>query len=78
MECDISNISMPGDAGIKDIFSMCKSIAIIGLSPDPTKDSHKVARYLQECGFKIYPIYPKEETILGEKVYRSLLEIRLN
>ena len=75
MECDISNISMPGDAGIKDIFSMCKSIAIIGLSPDPTKDSHKVARYLQEHGFKIYPIYPKEETILGEKVYRNLSEI---
>lgn len=75
MECDISNISMPGDAGIKDIFSMCKSIAIIGLSPDPTKDSHKVARYLQERGFKIYPIYPKEEMILGEKVYRTLLDI---
>lgn len=75
MECDISNISMPDDAGIKDIFSMCKSIAIIGLSPDPDKDSHKVARYLQKKGFKIYPIYPKEETILGEKVYRSLLEI---
>ncbi|WP_067176076.1 CoA-binding protein [Sulfurospirillum sp. UCH001] len=75
MECDISNISMPGDAGIKDIFSMCKSIAIIGLSPDPTKDSHRVARYLQGHGFKIYPIYPKEETILGEKVYRSLLDI---
>ena len=75
MECEISNISMPDDAGIKDIFSMCKSIAIIGLSPDPSKDSHKVARYLQEKGFKIYPVYPKEETILGEKVYRSLLDI---
>lgn len=75
MECDISNISMPGDAGIKEIFSMCKSIAIIGLSPDPTKDSHKVAQYLQQHGFKIYPIYPKEETILGEKVYRNLVDI---
>ncbi|MBN1839535.1 MAG: CoA-binding protein [Campylobacterales bacterium] len=75
MECEISNIKMPDDAGIQDIFSMCKSIAIIGLSPDPTKDSHKVARYLQEKGFKIYPVYPKEETILGEKVYRSLLDI---
>ena len=54
---------------------MCKSIAIIGLSPDPTKDSHKVAKYLQEHGYKIYPIYPKEEMILGEKVYRSLRDI---
>ena len=57
MECDISNISMPGEAGIKDIFSMCKSIAIIGLSPNPSKDSHKVARYLKEHGFKIYPVF---------------------
>ena len=75
MECDISDISMPDTTGIKEIFSMCKSIAIIGLSPDPTKDSHKLARYLKEHGFKIYPVYPKEEVILDEKVYRSLLDI---
>jgi len=68
-------INIHDDAIIKDIFLDCKSIAIIGLSPDPMKDSHKVARYLQEHGYKIYPIYPKEETILGEKVYRSLNEI---
>jgi len=63
------------DAIIQKIFLTCKSIAIIGLSPDPTKDSHKVAKYLQEHGYKIYPIYPKEEMILGEKVYRSLRDI---
>jgi len=75
MECPMPTININDDAIIKNIFLDCKSIAIIGLSPDPTKDSHKVARYLQEHGYKIYPIYPKEETILGEKVYRSLSEI---
>ena len=75
MECPMPTINIHDDAIIKDIFLVCKSIAIIGLSPDPTKDSHKVARYLKEHGYKIYPIYPKEETILGEKVYRSLSEI---
>ena len=68
-------INIHDDAIIRHIFLTCKSIAIIGLSPDATKDSHKVARYLQEHSFKIYPVYPKEEMILGEKVYRSLSEI---
>lgn len=75
MECPMPTINIHDDAIIRQIFLTCKSIAIIGLSPDATKDSHKVARYLQEHGFKIYPVYPKEEMILGEKVYRSLSEI---
>jgi predicted CoA-binding protein len=75
MECPMPTININDDAIIQNIFLTCKSIAIIGLSPDPTKDSHKVAKYLQEHGYKIYPIYPKEEMILGEKVYRSLSDI---
>jgi predicted CoA-binding protein len=60
---------------IRKIFEDCKSIAIIGLSPDETKASNMVAKYLLSKGYKIIPIYPKEETILGEKVYRSLSEV---
>ena len=60
---------------IRKIFDTVKSIAIIGLSPNPEKDSHRVAKHLQEAGYKIFPVYPKEDTILGEKVYRSLAEI---
>lgn len=76
MECPMPTINTNDEAIIKEIFSICKSIAIIGLSPDPSKDSHRVAKYLQDHGFKIYPVYPKEEMILGEKVYRSLSEIK--
>lgn len=75
MECPIPTININDAQEMKEIFLTCKRIAIIGLSPDPTKDSHKVAKYLQDHGFKIYPIYPKEDVILGEKVYRSLSDI---
>jgi len=60
---------------IKEIFETVKTIAVVGLSPDAGKDSHMVAKYLQEHGYTIVPVYPKEDTILGEKVYRSLKEI---
>ena len=60
---------------VKEIFESVKTIAVLGLSPNETKDSHKVAKYLQEHGYKIVPVYPKEDEILGEKVYRSLAEI---
>jgi len=45
------------------------------LQPDPEKASYRVAKYLQQEGYKIIPVYPKEDEILGEKVYRSLAEI---
>jgi len=74
MECEFPSVNS-NKKEIKEIFDSVKTIAIIGLSPDETKDSHKVAKYLKEAGFKIVPVYPKEEEILGEKVYRSLAEI---
>ncbi|MCK9472828.1 CoA-binding protein [Sulfurimonas sp.] len=74
MECEFPTINS-NKQEIKEIFYITKTIAVVGLSPDESKASHRVAKYLQEQGFKIVPIYPKEETILGEKVYRSLLEI---
>ncbi|MBT0741369.1 CoA-binding protein [Campylobacter lari] len=52
-----------------------KNIAIIGLSPNQNKPSHFVSKYLQDLGYKIYPIYPKEDFILNERVYRNLKEI---
>jgi predicted CoA-binding protein len=52
-----------------------KVMAIVGLSPKEHRDSNIVAKYFQNEGYKIIPVYPREETILGEKVYRSLPEI---
>lgn len=74
MDCEFPSINSNPEQ-IKKIFASVKTIAIIGLSPDTSKASNKVAKYLQAQGYKIIPVYPKEETILGEKVYRSLKEI---
>ncbi len=74
MECEFPTINENLDT-IREIFESVKTIAVVGLSPNPVKDSHKVAAYLQSVGYKIVPIYPKEDEILGEKVYRSLAEV---
>jgi len=74
MECEFPSVNS-NKQEIEEIFKELKTIAVIGLSPNPEKASHRVAAYLQEEGFKIVPVYPKEETILGEQVYRSLAEI---
>jgi len=60
---------------MKKYFQEVKSIAVLGCSPNPTKASNRVAEYLRDAGYKMIPVYPKEETILGQKVYRSLADI---
>ncbi|AXH08836.1 CoA-binding protein [Malaciobacter halophilus] len=74
MECEFATINS-NKQEIKEIFETTKTIAIIGCSPDTSKASNKVAAYLKDAGFKIVPVYPKEDEILGEKVYRSLSDI---
>jgi predicted CoA-binding protein len=74
MECEMPLVNSNPEE-MKEIFESVKTIAILGLSPDESKASNMVARYLQNAGYKIVPVYPKEEKILGEKVYRSLEEI---
>ncbi|XPV68046.1 MAG: CoA-binding protein [Halarcobacter sp.] len=74
MECEFPSVNSSSDE-IKEIFENTKTIAVIGCSPDPSKASNMVANYLKNAGFKMVPVYPKEEEILGEKVYRSLKEI---
>lgn len=76
MECEFPSVNANNEE-IKAILNDIKTIAIVGLSPDATKDSYRVAQYLQNAGYKIIPIYPKGDEILGEKVYRSLEEISL-
>jgi predicted CoA-binding protein len=74
MECEFPRINSNSEE-IKQILEETKSIAIIGCSPDETKASNMVAKYLIDHGYTVYPVYPKEDVILGQKVYRSLKEI---
>ncbi len=63
------------DEQIKDIFRGFKTIAVVGISPKEDRPSYIVASYLKSKGYRIIPVRPDGDEILGEKVYRSLSEI---
>jgi predicted CoA-binding protein len=52
-----------------------KTVAVVGLSKDPSRPSHDVATYLKSRGYRIVPVNPTVDEVLGEKSYRSLLEL---
>ncbi len=60
------------DEQIREILARCKEVAVVGLSADRSKDSHRVAEFLQSNGFRIIPVNPKCTEILREKCYPSL------
>ncbi len=74
MECELPRVNSNRDE-MKKYFEEAKSIAVLGCSPKADKASNRVAKYLVEAGYTMIPVYPKEEEILGQKVYRSLAEI---
>ena len=65
-------------SNIKEILSKYKSIAMIGVSNDLTKASTIVMKYMQEYGYKVYPVNPsaKGQKILGEEVFSKITEIK--
>ena len=60
---------------IKEILTKYRTVAVIGLSREPGKDSYRVSAYLKKHGFRIIPVNPFADEVLGEKSYKSLLEI---
>lgn len=57
-------------------FASIKKIAIIGLSPNPSKPSHQVGLYLQKQAYEIFPIYPKAQKILGKIATQDIKELQ--
>ena len=60
---------------LRRILSQSRVIAVVGLSADWFRPSYFAAKYLQEHGYRIIPVNPRYEAILGEKCYRSLRDI---
>jgi uncharacterized protein len=60
---------------IKEILSSYKTIAIVGISNKPDRDSYIVAEYLLNQGYKIIPVNPNIDTVLGLKAYPDLISI---
>ncbi len=59
---------------VRQSLARCHTIAVVGLSPKPHRDSFRVAKYMQEHGFRIVPINPNVPEVLGEKAYATLTE----
>lgn len=65
----------PSDTQIYDILANPKTIAVVGCSPDPGRDSNQIAALLKAKGHKVIPVNPKCQEILGERCYASLQDI---
>ncbi len=60
------------DAEMRDLLATSHTIAVVGHSDKPQRDSHRIARYLREVGYRVYAVNPMLETIEGERVYPDL------
>jgi len=60
---------------MKEVLTMGRVIASVGLSSNPEKDSYEVAEYLQQHGYRVIPVNPTATEILGEKAYPSLSDV---
>jgi predicted CoA-binding protein len=65
----------PSDAELRSILGDAETIAVVGLSSNPLRDSFEIAEYLQRKGYRIIPVNPNESQVLGETAYPSLLDV---
>ncbi|MBI4259964.1 MAG: CoA-binding protein [Actinobacteria bacterium] len=68
-------IATPHDRELRALLGDARTIAVVGLSSKPWRESNSVARYLQARGYRIVPVNPKETEVLGERAYPSLLDV---
>lgn len=67
------NVRTPDPAD--KILRSARTIAVVGLSANPRRPSHGVARYLQRAGYRIIPVNPNVSEVLGERAYATLSEL---
>jgi uncharacterized protein len=60
---------------IRRLLTETRTWAVVGCSPDPGRDSHRVARVLQDRGFRVIPVNPNAEAVLGERCYPRIADI---
>ena len=65
----------PEERELRSLLGGAKVVAVVGISSKPWRPSHEVASYLQQHGYRIVPVNPNEQEVLGEPVYASLLDI---
>ena len=62
---------------IREIFTL-KTVAVVGMSPNPERPSHYVSLYMSQNGYDIIPVNPGHDSIMGKSSYSSLLDIKEN
>ena len=62
-------------ADIREILTQYKTVAIVGVSPKPERDSYKVASFLKQQGYKMIPVTPNAKEVLGEPTYPDIISI---
>ena len=65
----------PSDQELKQLLTDATTIAIVGASSNPDKESHGIMQKLQKAGYKVIPVNPRETEILGERSYPSLIDV---
>jgi predicted CoA-binding protein len=65
----------PGDESVRTLLQTVRTIAVVGLSPQPARPSYRVAQAMQHYGYRIVPVRPLVDAVLGEKAYASLVDI---
>jgi hypothetical protein len=70
-----TNFQSPSDEEIHALLKQVRTIAVVGLSASPYRPSHSVAKSLQGFGYRIIPVNPKLEQILGERAYPQLADV---
>jgi predicted CoA-binding protein len=60
---------------IRDVLTETHTWAVVGCSPDPRRDSHRIGRLLQTQGFRVIPVNPNADEVLGERCYATLSDI---
>jgi len=65
----------PSNDELKEILQNAKTIAVVGLSDNPERTSYQISKEMQNLGYKIIPVNPIVDAVLGEKAYRSLEEV---
>jgi uncharacterized protein len=69
------SIATLSDEELKVLLTEVKTIAVVGLSSNPSRASHMVAQYLQEKGYRVIPVTPHKDKILGEQTYPDLRSV---
>ncbi len=75
IKCELPDYNPPEEE-IVEILNNSKTIAVVGISKKEDRDSYRVAKYLKEQGYKIIPVNPKYDEVLGERCYPDLKSVK--